>query len=105
MDKDGIELCNNPNDVFDQNTRINSFFDLFKGDGGVAGGNDGFGVGGGASGNDAFGDIFGGGGSGAGDIFGGSGSGANSGGDTTEEKKKQQKRDSTIIDVDVTKDD
>jgi hypothetical protein len=31
VEKDGIELCNNPNDIYDDNSRISSLFDLFTG--------------------------------------------------------------------------
>lgn len=32
QDLDGIELCNNPNDIFDEKSRISSFFDIFTSD-------------------------------------------------------------------------
>jgi hypothetical protein len=32
VDKDGIELCNNPNDIFDEKSRVSSFFDIFTSD-------------------------------------------------------------------------
>jgi len=103
LDKDGLELCNNPNDVFDQNTRINSLFDLFKGAGdGSSGGGDAFGSSGG-------GDVFGGpaGGDPFNNIFGGEGGGGGGGKDApnADSKKSQQRRESTIIDVDAKKDD
>ena len=31
-DKDGIELCNNPNDIFDEKSRVSSIFDIFTSD-------------------------------------------------------------------------
>jgi hypothetical protein len=30
--KDGVELCNDPNDMFDESSRVSSFFDLFTRD-------------------------------------------------------------------------
>lgn len=88
MDKDGLELCNNPNDVFDQNTRINSLFDLFKGD--VS-----------SEGDDAFGDRPVG-GDPFSNVF---GSGVTKNDPNPDERKSQQRRESTIIDVDAKKDD
>lgn len=32
LNKDGVELCNNPNDIYDESSRLSSLFDLFKGD-------------------------------------------------------------------------
>lgn len=31
-DLDGIELCNDPNDIFDEKSRVSSFFDIFTSD-------------------------------------------------------------------------
>ncbi len=74
VDKDGIEMCNNPNDIYDDNSRISSLFDLF-----VDSNNNG-------------------------------NSGAFFGETTTtttyeDDRKSKQRRESTVIDVDVTKDD
>ena len=67
-----IELCNNPNDIYDENSRISSLFDLFTG--GVDSGNTG-----GAFYEETT--------------------------TTIETKQDKQRRERTIIDVDVTKDD
>jgi len=32
VNKDGVELCNNPNDIYDERSRVSSLFDLFTGD-------------------------------------------------------------------------
>ncbi len=32
QDLDGIELCNNPNDIFDEKSRVSSIFDIFTSD-------------------------------------------------------------------------
>ena len=34
LNKDGVELCNDPNDIYDDSSRISSFFDLFTNGGG-----------------------------------------------------------------------
>jgi hypothetical protein len=75
LEKDGLELCNDPSDIYDDRSRVSSFFDLFTGgvdnDGGL------------------FGETM----------------------DTTtttttaESKKDKDRREGTIIDIDVTKDD
>lgn len=31
LNKDGVELCNDPNDIYDDRSRISSLFDLFTG--------------------------------------------------------------------------
>jgi len=72
-------MCNNPNDIYDDKSRISSIFDLFTGgvDNEAAdflGGNDG--------GFMDFGDK-----------------------DDKDDKKDKKRRESTIIDVDATKDD
>ena len=71
IDKDGIELCNNPNDIYDENSRISSLFDLFTG--GVDSGNTG-----GAFYEETT--------------------------TTIETKQDKQRRERTVIEVDVTKD-
>ena len=76
VDKDGIEMCNNPNDIYDDKSRISSIFDLFSG--GVD--------------NEAA------------DFLGGNGGGFMDFGEK-DDKKDKKRRESTIIDVDVTKDD
>lgn len=73
LEKDGVELCNDPSDIYDDNSRVSSFFDLFTG------------------GVDNDGGLF------QGDNV-----------DTTTtatSKKDKDRREGTIIDVDVTKED
>jgi len=80
LNKDGVELCNDPNDLYDDNSRISSFFDLFTGGVGV---------------DDGARDEF----------IGGQGQETTTTTTTTvESKEKKERRERTIIDVDVTKD-
>jgi len=83
VDKDGIELCNNPNDIYDEDSRISSFFDLF-----TTGGSDGGGVFGSSSSDGDPTAFF----------------GENPRPTDSDDRKKKEKRERTIIDVDVTED-
>eukprot|EP01083_Nonionella_stella_P165486 550590_1 len=97
VDKDGIELCNDPNDVFDEGSRISSLFDLFTGGNGVGeagsfmGGSNGSGLGSGGIG-DGDPSVF----------FGDNRGSSNNGNNDAEDQKNKKKRESTVIDVDVT---
>jgi len=73
LEKDGVELCNDPSDIYDDNSRVSSFFDLFTG------------------GVDNDGGLF------QGDNVDTS--------TTATSKKDKDRREGTIIDVDVTKED
>ena len=104
VDKDGIELCNDPNDVFDEGSRISSLFDMFTGGNGVgeAGSFMGGGGSGSGSGSEGIGDgdpsVF------FGDNRSSSSNNSNNNSNDAEDRKNKKKRESTVIDVDVTPD-
>ena len=77
---DGVELCNDPNDIFDEKSRVSSIFDIFTSDRSVY--ED-------ANSSSPTTNIFG-------DVF--------SDNSNDSKKKDQTRREGTIIDVDVEKD-
>lgn len=97
VDKDGIELCNDPNDVFDEGSRISSLFDLFTGGSGV-------GEAGSFMGGSGSGSGIGSGGIGDGDPSVFFGENRSNYSNDAEDRKNKKKRESTVIDVDVTPD-
>jgi len=101
VDKDGIELCNDPNDVFDEGSRISSLFDMFTGGSGVGEAGSFMGGGGSGGGSEGIGD-------GDPSVFFGdnrsSSNNSNNNSNDAEDRKNKKKRESTVIDVDVTPD-
>lgn len=75
--KDGVELCNDPNDIFDESSRVSSFFDLFTRDMDTSAG-----TGGGAFYEETTIQRK-----------------------TMENRQDRERRERTVIDVDATKDD
>ena len=93
-EKNGVELCNNPNDTMGGGSGMGSLFEELLGGPGAA--------------QQQPGDFFGG---QAGDVFGGQQLGdvfgappGNKGEDSQESKKNKAKRESTVIDVDIESD-
>eukprot|EP00557_Chaetoceros_sp_GSL56_P004214 CAMPEP_0176492114 /NCGR_PEP_ID=MMETSP0200_2-20121128/8802_1 /TAXON_ID=947934 /ORGANISM="Chaetoceros sp., Strain GSL56" /LENGTH=272 /DNA_ID=CAMNT_0017889607 /DNA_START=89 /DNA_END=907 /DNA_ORIENTATION=+ len=77
--KDGVELCNDPNDIFDESSRVSSFFDLFTRDMDESAGRN----------------------SGGGVLY----DETTIERKTMEDRQNRERRERTIIDVDATKDD
>lgn len=80
--KDGVELCNDPNDLFDESSRVSSFFDLFTRN---------------MDSSDTGDDIGG--------VFFEETTTATTTRKTRESRQDKERRERTIIDVDATKDD